>query len=182
MSVLPLGTLAAAAALLLSACGSLPSAPAFSQASLPAAVQVPAGHTVVLETVGVGEVTYACRDKAAAAGQFEWVFVGPKAVLNNRAGQAVGRYYGPPATWESQDGSKLSGAQLAVAPSTDGNLPLQLVKTQPAQGQGAMTGVAYIQRVATRGGTAPALACDAASRGRQETVRYQADYIFWKPA
>jgi len=32
-------------------------------------------------------------------------------------GQAGGRYYGPPATWESLDGSKLTATQLAVAPA-----------------------------------------------------------------
>ena len=49
-------------------------------------------------------------------------------------------------------------------------------------GTGAMQGVTYIQRVATRGGVAPAMTCDAASMGRQQAVQYQADYIFWKAA
>jgi hypothetical protein len=40
---------------------------------------------VMLETVGVGEITYECRDKANTPGQTEWTFVGPKAVLNDRA-------------------------------------------------------------------------------------------------
>ena len=143
-------------------------------------MQVPAGHRVVLESVGVGQITYECRAKAQAAGQFEWVFVGPKAELRDRAGRKLGSYYGPPATWESLDGSKISGAQQAVAPAAAGSIPLQLVKANPASGPGSMMGVSYIQRVATRGGVAPALACDAASVGRQEIVSYQADYIFWK--
>ena len=43
---------------LLAACGSmLTTAPVYSQAALPAAVQVPAGNTVALETVGVGEIS-----------------------------------------------------------------------------------------------------------------------------
>ena len=169
------------ALLSLTACaGMSPSAPAFSQADLPAAVQVPASHRVALESVGVGQITYECRAKAQAAGQFEWVFVGPKAELRDRAGRKLGSYYGPPATWESLDGSKISGAQQAVAPAAAGSIPLQLVKANPASGPGSMMGVSYIQRVATRGGVAPALACDAASVGRQEIVSYQADYIFWK--
>ena len=49
-------------------------------------------------------------------------------------------------------------------------------------GSGAMTGVTYIQRVATKGGVAPASACAAANLGAKETVKYQADYIFWKAA
>lgn len=152
----------------------------FSQASLPATVQVPAGNKVVMETVGVGEITYACNPKKDMAGQFEWVFVGPDAKLNNRSGKQVGKYYGPPATWESMDGSKLTGAQVAVAPSSAGNIPLQLVKANPAMGAGAMTGVTYIQRVATMGGVAPAMACDAGTVGSKQIVKYKADYIFYK--
>jgi len=166
----------------LSACGSMPAAPTFSQDALPDAVKVPTGHRVALETVGVGEITYECRAKAAMAGEFEWVFVGPQAVLNDRGGKAVGKYYGPPATWEAMDGSKLTATQLAVAPAGAGNIPLQLVKANPAVGMGAMSGVSHIQRLATRGGTAPALPCAAASLGQKQVVKYQADYIFWKAA
>ena len=63
---------------------------AFSQDNLPAAVQVPAGHKVALETVGVGQITYACRAKKDMVGQFEWVFAGPDAKLLNRMGKQVG--------------------------------------------------------------------------------------------
>lgn len=174
----------AVAALALSACASPMggmSTP-FSQAGLPAAVQVPAGHQVAMETVGVGRITYECRAKKDMAGQFEWVFVGPDAKLMDRAGKTVGKYYGPPATWESMDGSKLTATQLAVAPGGAGNIPLQLVKANPATGMGAMQGVAYIQRVATQGGVAPAAPCGAGNTGSQQVVNYRADYIFWKAA
>jgi hypothetical protein len=170
----------------LTACGSMSpmkpmaAAPMYSQANLPAAVQVPAGHKVAMETVGAGDITYQCNPKKDMAGQFEWVFVGPDAKLNDRSGKQVGKYYGPPATWESMDGSKITGMQVAVAPSSAGNIPFQLVKANPAMGTGAMTGVAYIQRVATSGGVAPATACDANSAGSKQIVRYQADYIFYK--
>lgn len=178
-------TALAATATVLSACAGTPpmmATPMHSQASLPDTVKVPAGHKVALETVGVGEITYECREKAAMAGSFEWVFVGPKAALNDRSGTTVGSYDGPPATWASMDGSKLTGTQLAVAPAAAGSIPLQLVKANPAMGSGAMSGVTYIQRLATQGGVAPAMACDAGSKGRQQIVKYQADYIFWKAA
>ena len=175
-------TLAAAAALALTACASNMSAPAmmYSQAGLPDAVKVPAGNKVAMETVGVGQITYECRAKASMAGQFEWVFVGPDAKLLDRAGKQVGKYYGPPATWEASDGSKFTATQLAVAPGGDGNIPLQLVKANPAMGMGAMSGVTYTQRVATRGGVAPAMACGASNLGARQIVQYQADYIFYK--
>ena len=168
---------------LLAACSSMGPAPApVSQDSLPDPIKVPAGNRLAWETTGTGEITYECRDKANMPGQTEWVFVGPKAVLNDRSGKQVGTYYGPPATWESNDGSKLTATQLAVAPSGTGNLPYQLVKANPAMGSGAMTGVTYIQRVALKGGVAPAAACTPANKGERQIVKYQADYIFWKAA
>ncbi len=171
----------AACAALLGACSSGPMmmAKTFDQSALPAAVQVPAGHKVVMETVGSGQIAYECRVKAGAAGGHEWFFAGPDARLMSRSGTQVGKYYGPPATWEANDGSRITGAQLAVAPAAPGSIPLQLVKANPAMGTGAMQGVAYVQRVATTGGVAPAALCDAASLGRKEMVKYQADYIFW---
>ena len=167
-------------ALVLGACTTTPKGSSYSQDSLPEGIRVPAGHAVAWETVGSGDITYECRDKAGASGQTEWVFVGPRAVLKDRAGQVVGSYYGPPATWEARDGSRLTGTQLAVAPAGTGNLPYQLVKANPATGQGALNGVTHIQRVALKGGVAPATECSTATRGKRETVAYQADYIFWK--
>lgn len=155
--------------------------PTYSQSGLPAAVQVPDGHKVSMETVGVGKITYECRGKKDMAGQYEWAFVGPDATLMDRKQQMVGKYYGPPATWESRDGSKITGTQLAVAPASPGSIPLQLVKANPAMGMGAMQGVSHIQRVATKGGVAPASACDASSLGQKQVVDYKADYIFWTP-
>jgi len=179
-------TLAAAAVVALSACASNMSAPmpsmVYLQDSLPASVQVPAGHKVTMETVGVGEITYECRANKDMAGQYAWVFAGPDAKLMDRNGKQVGKYFGPPATWESMDGSKLTATQLAVAPGDMGNIPLQLVKANPAMGMGAMNGVTYIQRVKTVGGVAPTSACAMGNMGAKQMVKYQADYIFWKAA
>ncbi|MDB5839089.1 MAG: hypothetical protein JWQ23_1041 [Herminiimonas sp.] len=171
------------AASMLAACGTMtpmkPMTSMYSQSELPSAVQVPPGNKVAMETVGVGQITYECRAKASA-GQFEWVFVGPDARLNDRSGVQVGKYYGPPATWESNDGSKLTAVQVAVAPGAPGAIPLQLVKGNPAMGNGGMQGVSYIQRVKTNGGVAPAMPCEAGNAGARQMVPYSADYIFYK--
>ncbi|MGI4849892.1 MAG: DUF3455 domain-containing protein [Janthinobacterium lividum] len=168
---------------LLAACGSMaPMAPTFSQASLPATVQVPSGNKVAMETQAEGKILYECRAKATAAGQFEWAFVGPDARLMSRNGMSAGKYYGPPATWESNDGSKVTAVQVAVAPGTPGAIPLQLVKGNPAVGAGGMQGVTYIQRVNTKGGIAPATPCVAGKVGEKQMVPYTADYIFYKAA
>ena len=65
-----------AIASVLAACATT-QAPMYDQSALPDAVKVPAGNKVAMETVGVGEITYECRDKKDAAGQYEWAFVGP---------------------------------------------------------------------------------------------------------
>ena len=149
-------------------------------ASLPEAVRVPAGHTQAWHTTtSAGEITYECRAKKDAADQFEWAFVGPVATLNS-GGKVVGKYYAGP-TWEANDGSKVTGKQVAVSPATPGAIPLQLVKTNPAEGAGALVGVSYIQRLNTQGGVAPALPCGTAQKGQRQVVSYQADYVFYKP-
>ena len=179
-----LNTLALFAVVGLSACATQggPGMAPFSQAGLPQTVQVPAGHIVAMQTMASGDITYQCRVKKDMAGQFEWVFVGPDAGLTDRSGKRVGKYYGPPATWESMDGSKVSGAQVAVAPAGADHIPLQLVKANAAMGMGAMQGVSYIQRINTQGGVAPASPCNAATLDQKQTVRYTADYIFWRGA
>jgi hypothetical protein len=178
MTTRTLWALAATASL--AACAGMGAKPMYSQAGLPDPVKVPAGHAVAMETVGAGDITYECRAKAGVPDQFEWVFVGPDARLMDRRGKQVGRYFGPPATWESMDGSKVTATQVAVAPNGTGNIPYQLVKANPATGSGAMQGVSYIQRVATQGGVAPAMACGTGSVGQKQIVKYQADYIFYR--
>jgi len=109
------------AAILLSACSMSPMtmAPRVDNAALPEAVRVPSGQTLRMVATGVGEITYECREKAAAAGQYEWAFVGPVATLYSADKRNVGKYYAGP-TWEASDGSKVTGKQLAVSPSAPG--------------------------------------------------------------
>jgi hypothetical protein len=146
----------------------------------PAAVTVPSGNRVAMRTVGVGELTYECREKQGAAGTFEWTFVAPTATLwNADRTMAVGKYYAGP-TWESNDGSKVTGKQLAIAPGKEGTLLLQLVQAAPASGTGSMNGVTYIQRLNTVGGVAPKEPCAASSAGQRRQVKYEADYVFYK--
>ena len=132
----------------------------------------------MMSTSATGEITYECREKKDMAGQHEWVFVGPVATLYSGDKKMVGKYYAGP-TWEAADGSKVTGKQVAIAPATPGSIPLQLVKAEPAMGAGAMTGVSYIQRLNTKGGVAPAMACDATGKGKRQVVAYEADYVFY---
>ena len=145
---------------------------------VPAPVQPPAGQKAAMTWTGSGDLTYECRAKADDASAFEWAFVSPDAKLADATTRAVmGKYYAGP-TWEASDGSKITGKQVAVAPASTGNIPFQLVKTEP--GTGAMKDVTYIQRVNTKGGVAPTEACSAANVGANKTVPYQADYVFYR--
>lgn len=174
-----LSTLAACSLVtMLGACAMAPPMTMVDNAALPEAVRVPAGQKVKMATTGVGEITYECREKKDMAGQHEWAFVGPVATLYGADKAAVGKYYAGP-TWEANDGSKVTGKQVAVAPAGTGNIPMQLVKTEPAMGMGAMQGLSYIQRLNTKGGVAPAMACDASSKGQRQQVKYAADYVFY---
>ncbi len=165
---------------LLTACAAcMPFAASAQMMDVPEPVRPPAEHKMAMKTVGVGEITYECRAKADMPGAFEWAFVAPMAKLMDGGNREVGKYYGGP-TWESMDGSKVMGKQVAVAPASPGNIPLQLVKAEPAMGSGSMTGVTYIQRLNTRGGVAPAEACNASMTGMKKQVAYQADYVFYK--
>ena len=130
-----------AAAGLLGACSSMGSAPmASSQSGLPDTIKVPAGNRLAWETTTVGgEITYECRDKANAAGQTEWTFVGPKAVLNDRSGKQVGTYFGPPATWQAKDGTTRPSLDLVadeVATTTPRPRKRKEGPTGPAGGHG----------------------------------------------
>jgi len=170
--------LAALMPALLAACAM---APKVDQTALPEAVRVPTGHELAWLTVGVGEITYECRDKKDMPGQWEWAFAGPVATLSSKGGQVVGKYYAGP-TWEANDGSKVTGKQVAISPGGAGNIPLQLVKANPAMGQGELQNVSYIQRLNTKGGVAPGLPCGLDQKGQRQQVAYQADYAFFKPA
>ncbi|AOY02158.1 DUF3455 domain-containing protein [Jeongeupia sp. USM3] len=160
---------------LLAACAS---PPAMQQSTLPESIRVNPPDKLVMSTTGVGEITYECRAKKDAAGQFEWAFAGPSAVLYDQRRQVVGKYYGGP-TWESVDGSKVTGSQVAVSPAPAGNIPLQLVKANSLSGAGKMAGISFIQRVNTKGGVAPATPCTSASLGQKQQVAYEADYLFY---
>ncbi|MBK6356968.1 MAG: DUF3455 domain-containing protein [Betaproteobacteria bacterium] len=126
----------------------------------------------------VSASNHACREKSDQAGSYAWTFVAPAATLVDASKKDVGKYYGGP-TWESKDGSKVSGKQVAVSPATPGNLPLQLVKANQATGNGVMADLTYIQRLNTVGGIPPSQNCDRGNIGQEMKVSYQADYVFY---
>lgn len=146
----------------LMACGTAMKAPMVDPA-----ITVPNGHQLVMSALGSGELTYECKAKPAMPTVFEWSFVGPVASLTDKNGTLVGKYYGGP-TWESNDGSKVTGKQVAVVPGNPGSIPLQLVKTNGGMGTGAMSDISYIQRLNTVGGIAPTETCSNDNLGAKK--------------
>jgi hypothetical protein len=126
-----------------------------------------------------GELTYGCRAKADKTGEFEWAFVFPTAVLYDMNKATVGKYYAGP-TWELNDGSKITGKQIAIAPGMAGAISLQIVKAGNPTGMGFLTDVTHIQRLNTVGGVAPTASCTSIDVGSKKTVPYKADYVFFK--
>ena len=174
-------TLAGSAAVsLLAACSGMTPAPSAPTPAVPAAIAVPAGHTLAFTLKGEGLLNYECRAKAEAPGTFDWALASPDAALKDQGNALVGKYYGGP-TWEHADGSKVTGKQLAVAPApTPGNIPWQLVQATPNPGTKTMNGVTYVQRVNTKAGVAPSDPCTAALVASKKQVTYSADYRFYK--
>ena len=154
--------------------------PVFSQAALPAAVQVPRGFQVGLETMGAGDITYQCRAKADSTPGTAWVLSKVDLKLSDLADAAVITYTGPPATFAHVDGSTVTATAVATAPSPAGNLPMQLFRVNPADKLGAMMGMTHIQRVDTVGGTPPNAPCEATVINTMAKVPFKAKYVFYR--
>ena len=139
--------------------------------------QLPGGEKQILSLQGEGVQIYACQAKAGAAGQ--WVFVAPEAKLIDQTGAVTGSHGAGPA-WHLADGSSVVGEVMAKgAGATAEDIPELLLRAKSHAGQGRLAAVEYIQRAETRGGVAPAAACDATHDGALARVPYRARYIFF---
>jgi hypothetical protein len=146
---------------------------------IPTAIQVPAGAVLIRELHGAGVQIYECRSSAAGAGQFAWTLQAPAADLADRSGKDVGRHYEGP-TWESNDGSKVVGEQVARDPGPAASaIPWLLLRAKSTAGKGVFAKVQFIQRLDTVGGQAPPGGCDSAHSGQRTRVAYSADYYFY---
>jgi len=100
-------------------------------------------------------------------------------VLYGRGHRPVGIHFRGP-TFESFDGSSVLGMLdgRADAPDPERDIPWLRLKAVSTQGDGVLAGVDFIQRLETRGGVAPAGACDPASDATV-AVPYRARYVFY---
>jgi Protein of unknown function (DUF3455) len=109
----------------------------------------------------------------------------PRADLVDDAGNLIVKHSAGP-TWESTvDRSAVLGARKESAPSPAPGpaIPWLLLTTTPKDGApvGLLTDTKFIQRLETKGGTAPPdAACKAQTLNKVVEVPYKADYYFWK--
>jgi Protein of unknown function (DUF3455) len=142
---------------------------------VPPVLVPPAGQVLIADFAARGVQVYQCTAGA-------WVFLEPAANLLGSdvpptSVKTAIHFRGP--SWEStDDGSLVQGKVIASSPVT-GSIPELLLQATLNRGTGIFGQVAYIQRLATSGGTAPAGAC---TDGQTSGVPYQAEYRFFAPA
>ena len=170
-------TLAASAAgALLSACAPL------LQPAVPASLAAPVAQSPIWEVQATGVQIYACQAPSSAADAYAWALQAPRAALFDATGKQVGRHYAGP-TWESDDGSTVSGTLIARVESPDPQaIAWLLLGATGNTGRGILGEVKSIQRLYTVGGKPPTEACGPGTAGRQVEVPYKATYRFYAVA
>jgi hypothetical protein len=148
--------------------------------TVPAALQPPAGATLVTRTRATGTQIYTCQAMGAA---FAWTLKAPEAVLSDEACAPVGTHgAGPHWKWTA-DGSTVNGAAVATSPApATGSIAWVVLRAVSTSGSGKFGEVTAVQRVDTAGGVAPATGCDASTVGKETAVPYTATYYFYKGA
>jgi uncharacterized protein DUF3455 len=145
----------------------------------PATLRVPAGQALIKNLHATGVQIYQCQPMKSDPAQFEWAFKQPEAVLLTKGGRNFGKHYGGP-SWEANDGSKVIGEVVAHSDSpTPNSIAWLLLRAKATSGNGVFTGVQYIQRMNTVGGSAPLAACRQDQAGQQLRASYTADYLFY---
>jgi FtsP/CotA-like multicopper oxidase with cupredoxin domain len=161
--------------------GCAASAPAPTAASLPVPepLRVPETQGLTARLHAMGVQVYQCQPGKNDPTLFEWSFKQPEADLSTQAGKSIGKHYAGP-TWEAHDGSKVIGELVARSdsPKSD-SIPWLLLRAKTTSGAGLFSGVTFIQRLDTAGGSAPAGGCRPDQTGQQLRVPYTADYVFY---
>lgn len=177
--------LVAGGAALLAACGEAPSGidRRARQLETPSAdravdlgactkLQVEAGSRLAFHAYATGVQIY--RWNGAS-----WTFIAPSAVLYadaNGRGEIGTHYAGP--TWESVSGSKVVGAVIDRCTPNPNAIPWLKLGAASASGPGIFDRVAFIQRVNTVGGMAPATGGTVI--GEEARIPYTAEYYFYR--
>ncbi|MCR8560659.1 DUF3455 domain-containing protein [Mucilaginibacter sp. BJC16-A38] len=151
---------------------------------IPVAIKVPENCSLIMHAYAKGVQVYICTQDPLDTSRYVWTFVEPRANLYAAADNSrlIGKHYLNPTkkpTWESTDGSTISGAKLQQTNSPDSlAIPWLLLKGITPGGTGKLTPVAFIQRLNTKGGKAPATA-NRQQKGQLLEQPYTAEYLFY---
>jgi hypothetical protein len=143
-------------------------------------IDPPEGQKLVLTAFGKGVQIYECDQ--GADGTYLWRLDHPEAELMNEKHEHIGTHKAGP-TWESYDGSLVTGKRLKQQPSPNPDaIPWMLLTGESHSGlsYGELSRVEYIQRVDTSGGISPTTGCDAAHLNAKVRVPYSATYKFYR--
>jgi hypothetical protein len=142
-------------------------------ADVPESLKAPARERLAFQVHAKGDQIYTCDGS-------QWTLTGPDAKLFDPSGREVGAHFAGP-TWQSTDGSKVTGKPAANASPDPQSIPWLMLTAADHSGDGVMKSVSSIQRLHTKGGKAPASGCDASHKGAQSRSPYEADYYFYRP-
>jgi hypothetical protein len=139
-----------------------------------AALAPPQGAQLLLKAIAEGVQIYGCQSQASGPA---WTLTGPEAVLRDPSGKEIGKHFAGP-SWQALDGSTVVGEVVSRADAPGGNaIPWLLLRAKSHEGAGQLANVAFVQRVDTKGGLAPASACDLGATPVR--IPYSATYVFY---
>ena len=143
---------------------------------IPKPIQAPVDQQLYLQLHAQGDQIYTCKSEST---QFAWTFKAPEAQLTDAKGKPFGKHFAGP-TWQSNDGSSVTGTLVAKADAGDaGSIPWLLLRVSGRQGDGILARAKTIQRVNTKGGQPPATGCDVDHINQEVRSAYSADYNFY---
>jgi hypothetical protein len=137
----------------------------------------PAGNGLAFALEAEGVQIYSCAAGAGAGPS--WRFDAPEAMLLDGHAQPAGTHGAGP-FWQAADGSRVVAAKMSAVTPDARAIPWLLLRAGEHRGDGRMSEVTFVQRIATTGGLAPPEGCSASSVGTVVRVPYRALYCFYR--
>jgi hypothetical protein len=167
-----------------------------------ASIALPTGAGgVLLHALGTGTQNYTCKATTAfpdaggdtadaedaadsATTTYAWTLTAPEADLTDCHSTKIGTHFASAAgasapEWMTTDGTFVIGARDASYTASATTIPWLRIKVTSQGGTGILAKTAWILRLETTGGKAPATGCDASSVGATTKIAYTADYWFF---
>jgi hypothetical protein len=162
--------------LLLAAAFSTLAAPRSASADPSSSLSPPPAARLLFRAAAEGVQIYTCTAQDSGVA---WTLKAPEAALRDTAGKTIGKHFAGP-SWQANDGSTVVGELAARMDAPGGDaIPWLLLRAKSHSGAGEFAEIAFIQRIDTVGGLAPATGCDAAMQGKELRVPYSATYVFY---